>query len=105
MAYLLLAVAIGAEILATTLLKYSEGFTKLLPTLGSLVTYGICYTAFSRAITKINLGIAYATWCGVGILVTTGISFLVFKEELSVFGLVGIFFIVIGCIMVNLTPG
>lgn len=65
----------------------------------------LCYAAFSRAITKINLGIAYATWCGVGILVTTGISFLVFKEELSVFGLVGIFFIVIGCIMVNLTPG
>lgn len=103
MAYLLLALAIGMEILATTLLKYSEGFTKIAPTVGCLIAYVVCYTAFSKAVTKMNLGVAYATWCGVGILVTTLISFFVFKEKISFSGVIGIIFVVAGCVILNVT--
>ena len=70
MPYVFLALAICAEITATTLLKSSEGYTRLLPTAFSLLAYLICHCSFSRAVTKLNLGIAYAIWCGVGILVT-----------------------------------
>lgn len=53
--------AIGMELTGTTLLKYSQGFTKLLPTIGCLVSYFICFFSFSRALNDLNLGLAYAT--------------------------------------------
>ena len=74
MPYVFLALASCSEITATTLLKSSEGYTRLLPTVFSLLAYLICYCSFSRAVTRLNLGIAYAIWCGVGILVTAAIS-------------------------------
>ncbi len=102
MSYLLLGLAIGAEILATTCLKYSEGLTKALPTFACVVSYILCYYCFGKAITKINLGVAYATWCGAGIVVTALISLLVFRESLSIPGVIGIVFIVAGCVLLNL---
>ena len=101
MAYFLLALAIGAEIIATTLLKYSEGFTRILPSFGCVLAYIVCYVAFSKAITRINLGVAYAVWCGVGIVVTTAISALVFKERMTGPGILGIVCIVVGCLLLN----
>lgn len=102
MGYLLLILAIAAEIVATTFLKYSEGFSKMMPSLVCVVSYIICYVSFSKAVTKINLGVAYATWCGVGIVVTALISFFVFKEKLTISGIFGIICIVIGCVALNL---
>lgn len=102
MHYLLLAVAIGLEILATTLLKCSEGFTKLWPTVGCAVAYLICYLCFSKALTSINLGIAYATWCGIGIVATAVISWAVFGQKLSTIGLLSLVLIIAGCILLNL---
>lgn len=102
MAYFLLALAIGAEITATTFLKYSKGFTKLLPSLACVISYVICYVAFSRAIQRMNLGVAYATWCGVGIVATTLISAIVFGEKISLAGVFGIICIVVGCVVLNL---
>ena len=55
MGYVFLALAIGAEIAATTLIKYSEGFTKLWPSVGCILAYIICYGAFSRAVMRMNL--------------------------------------------------
>lgn len=103
MAYLYLAGAIVLELIATTLLKYTEGFTKLFPTLGCCLLYGFCFFCLSRCLEKINLGIAYATWSGVGIVVTALISVFVFKERLSVLGAAAILMIVAGCVILNLT--
>ena len=89
MPYVFLALAICAEITATTLLKSSEGYTRLLPTAFSLLAYLICHCSFSRAVTKLNLGIAYAIWCGVGILVTAAISRVLFGERVPPAGNVG----------------
>ena len=102
MPYLLLAIAIGAEIIATTLLKYSEGFTKLWPTLASMGMYFICYFTFSKALNDLNRGVAYAIWSGVGLVATAVISAMVFSQKLTTAGIVGIVLIVIGCVILNL---
>lgn len=101
MHYLLLAAAIATEILATTMLKLSKGFTQLIPTIVCIVSYIFCYIAFAKAVEKINLGIAYATWCGIGIVATTLISFFIFQEKISLIGLYGIALIITGCILLN----
>ena len=102
MAYFFLALAIGFEIAATTFLKYSNGFSKLVPTALSLTLYLACHCTFSRAVTKINLGIAYAAWCGVGIVVTALISRFLFGDRISPAGTAGIICILTGCVLINL---
>lgn len=102
MPYLYLTAAIAMELVATTLLKYSDGFSKLRPTLLCIISYIICYYSLSKALRHINLGIAYATWCGVGIIATALISVLIFKESLNIYGLIGIILITAGCIILNL---
>lgn len=102
MAYLYLAIAIGAEIVGTSMLKYSEGFTKLNYAIGCVVAYVICYYTFSKALGHIHLGIAYATWCGAGIVVTALLSWLLFHERLTPTGLISLVLIVAGCVGLNL---
>ena len=103
MPYLLLAIAIGSEIVATTFLKYSEGFSRLIPTLICAVFYLICHVTFGKTVMKLNLGMAYAIWCGVGIVVTTLISAVVFREKVSISGIFGIVCIMIGCVILNMS--
>lgn len=103
MPYVLLSVAIAAELIATSLLKETDGFTRLLPTLACCVTYFVCYLCMAKALRHVNLGVAYATWCGAGIVVTTLVSVLYYKEKLSLPGLIGLGLILIGCVLVNLS--
>lgn len=103
MPYVLLSVAIAAELVATSLLKETDGFTKLIPTAACCITYFVCYLCMSRALRHVNLGVAYATWCGAGIVVTTLVSVLYYREKLSLPGLIGIGLILIGCVLVNLS--
>lgn len=100
--YLYLAATILCELLATTCIKYSEGFKRPLPSIACVLAYVVCYFCFSRAVTRLNLSVAYATWCGVGILLTTLISYLVFKEKLSPAGVCGILLIAAGSVIINL---
>ena len=102
MPYILLSVAIAAEIVATSLLKETDGFTRLIPTVACCVTYFICYLCMAKALKHVNLSVAYAIWCGAGIVVTSLVSLLYYKERLSFTGLIGIGLILIGCILVNI---
>lgn len=102
MEYVFLAIAIVLELVATTLLKFSNGFTKLLPTLSCIIAYVICFFCLSKALNKINLGIAYALWSGIGIVVTTIISSILFKQEISLLGVLGVILIISGCVILNL---
>lgn len=102
MGYVYLAFAILAEIIGTTLLKMTEGFTKSIPSIGCVVAYVICYFTFSKCISYINLNVGYATWCGIGIVATTIIAVVLFKEQISLLGIIGIILIIIGSIFVNL---
>lgn len=102
MAYILLGVAIAFELIATVCLKYSNGFTNLLPSIGSVIAYIICFYTFSKSLTNINLSVAYATWSAVGIIVSSLLSVFLFKEGITKIGVVGILFIVVGVILLNM---
>lgn len=100
--YLYLAGAIILEVLATNLMKASEGFTKLPYTLGTLGVYGLCFFLLSLAVKGMDLSLAYAIWAGVGIILTTAISVLVWHESINLATALGLALIVIGVVIVNL---
>lgn len=100
--YLFLALAIIGELIGTNLLKMSMGFTKILPTIGSLISFALCFYFLSIAMVKIPLNIAYANWSALGILATTAIASLIYKEQINVMSMIGIVFIIIGVVMLNL---
>lgn len=97
-----LAISIVTELIATTFLKYTEGFTKLWPSVITILAYGICFYCFSRALEHINLSFAYALWSGLGIVVSTMISVFLFKESITFGGLIGIVLIIVGVVILNL---
>lgn len=102
MQYLLPGSAIVLEIIATTFLKASDGFSKLIPSVCCACFYALCFYLFSKSLLKIDLGVAYATWCAGGIIATSVISAIVFGQKLSTLGMIGIALIVAGCVIVNL---
>lgn len=102
MAYLMLAVAIALEIGASTMLKYSQGFTVLAPSVLTLVLYAGSFFLFSKVLLVVDLASAYATWCAVGIIATSAISVFVFGEQLNTPALVGLALLVAGVILVNM---
>lgn len=102
MGYLFLFLAIVLELLGTTFLKYSEGFSRLLPTLGCIVAYVACFFFLSRSLHYISLSIAYATWCGLGIVAATLLSVCIFRESISALGLLGLGLVIVGVVLMNL---
>ena len=102
MHYLYLTLAIVLEVLATALLGKSEGFTKWLFALGSLLSYGACFYFLSLALKNIPLGVAYAIWSGVGIVLTAIVSILVFKSKIDLPFVLGAVLIIAGVVVINL---
>ncbi len=100
--YSLLACAIIAEVIGSTFLVKSEGFTKLWPSLAVLVLFSIAFYLLSQVVKVIPLGVTYAIWSGVGIVLTAIIGFLVFKQHLDVPAVVGMVLIIAGVIVINL---
>lgn len=81
--YIWLTAAIAAELAGTTLLKYTEGFSRLWPSLGCVAAYVFCFYALSKALHYMPLSIAYATWCALGIVAATLLSVLLFREQVD----------------------
>ena len=102
MYYLYLALAIVFEVLGTSLLGKSEGFSKWLPTVGSLFSFGVCFYFLSLALKNIPLGVAYAIWSGVGIVLTAIVSILVFKNKIDLPFVLGSLLIIAGVLVINL---
>lgn len=101
MHYVFLAIAIAGELIGTTFLKYSAGFTKLVPTLLTIVAYTICFYFFSKALNGINLNVAYATWSALGIVVATLLSVFLFSEQITPMGIVGTIIVIVGVVILN----
>ena len=101
LAYIYLAIAIVAEVIATSALKASEEFTKVIPSLIVIVGYGTAFYCLSLVLRSIPLGITYAIWSGVGIALITLIGAVVFRQMLDAPALIGIGFIVTGVIIIN----
>lgn len=102
MHYLFLALAIVGELIGTTCLKYSAGFTKLVPTLLTIAAYTICFFFFSRALNGIPLNIAYATWSALGIIMATLLSVFLFGEQITPMGIIGTIIVIIGVVILNM---
>ncbi len=100
-AYGALAGAIVLEVIGTTLLQRSAQFTKLLPTAGMVLFYAASFYLLTHALKGMPLGIAYAMWGGLGIVLTALISVFVFKQSLDSAALAGIGLIVTGVIVMN----
>jgi small multidrug resistance pump len=101
MAYLLLAVAILAEVIATTALKAADGFTKLGPTLVVLVGYGLAFFLLSVALRSLSLGFTYAVWSGLGIVLAATAGIVFYGEKLDLAGAVGLAMIIGGVVVLN----
>lgn len=102
MAYILLALAIVSEVTGSTFLVKSEGFTQLVPSILVVVFYIISFYLLSQVIKTIPLGVAYAIWGGVGIVLTALIGFLIFRQSLDLAALIGIALIIGGVIVMNI---
>lgn len=102
MAWLYLLLAIVGELVGTNLLKFTDGFTKLVPTVSSLIAYGTSFYFLSLALKYMPINIAYAMWSGVGIVLITLIAIFVFHETINWQTALGIGLIVVGVIMVNI---
>ena len=101
MAYLYLSFAIICELIGTSLLKASEGFSKILPTLGVIVGFGFSFFFLSLSLKVIPLNMAYALWSGIGTVATVLISVLIWKEKVTFGSVIGIILIVVGVVVLN----
>ncbi|RMZ59112.1 QacE family quaternary ammonium compound efflux SMR transporter [Chryseobacterium nematophagum] len=100
--YIYLIIAITLEIISTTFLKKSEQFTKLIPSVITIIGYIATFYFLSLTLRQIPVGIAYAIWSGVGIIFITIIGAVVFKQIPDLPALVGILLILIGVVIINL---
>ena len=97
-----LTICIAAELCATVLLKATEGFTRLWPSVACILLYSISFYLLSKCLQYMNLSVVYATWSAVGIVLTTLLSVLVYHERLSGFGYVGLLLCLAGVLLLNL---
>lgn len=99
--WLILGVAIVAETIATTAMKSSDSFTKLTPSIIVIIGYCVAFYFLSLTLRSIPVGIAYAVWSGVGIVLITITGWLFFGQKLDFPALIGIGLIISGVIIMN----
>ncbi|MDR1075529.1 MAG: multidrug efflux SMR transporter [Xanthomonadaceae bacterium] len=100
--YLYLAVAIVAEVIATSALKAADGFTRLLPTAIVFVGYGIAFYFLSLVIKTVPMGVSYAIWSGMGIVLISASGWLAYKQTLDFPAIAGIALILCGVLIIQL---
>jgi small multidrug resistance pump len=105
MSYFYLALAIMFEVCGTTCMKLSEGFTKLLPSVLIFVFYGISFAAFTIALKKLDVSVAYAIWAGLGVSMISLIGYLGFSEPMPPVRIISLALIIFGVIGLHLSTG
>ncbi|QGY41942.1 QacE family quaternary ammonium compound efflux SMR transporter [Pseudodesulfovibrio cashew] len=103
--YLYLAIAIVAEVVATTAMQASEGFTRLAPAIVVVIGYAIAFYFLSLVLKSIPVGIAYAIWAGLGIVLIGIAGAVVYKQVPDVPAMIGMGLIVAGVAVINLFSG
>lgn len=103
MGYFQLAIAVVMEVIGTNFIKASVGFSKPIPTLLTIIAYVACFYSFAKCLKEINLSIAYATWGGLGIILTTVVTVVVWHNRVTIPELIGIGLIVIGVVICNIS--
>ena len=103
MSWVYLMIAIVSEVIATSTLKATEGFTRLVPSVIVVVAYGASFYFLSLTLDEIPVGISYAIWSGIGIVLISAIGLVVYKQALSIPEIVGLVFIGVGIVIINLS--
>ena len=101
-AYLILLFSMSCEVFAASLVTSTHGFTKLKPTVACIILYTFSYVSFGFALIHIDLGIAYATWGAVGIIVTTIVGYMYYKHRLTKVGYIALVAMIISTVSLNL---
>ena len=99
--YLILFVAVAFEVVGTMLLPASQNFTKVFPSIGLLILYGISFYLLSFLSQKLSLALIYASWAGMGVFSIALLSYIFYKQTLNFQSIIGLFLIVVGVIIVN----
>ena len=100
--WIYLAIAIAAEVVGTSFLRASEGFTKLVPSLMVVAGYGLAFFFLSLTLEKIPVGVAYAVWSGAGVTLIAAIGWLFLGQKLDAAAILGMGLIVAGVVVLNL---
>ena len=101
--WFVLIAAIATEVGGTTCLKLSEGFSRLVPSLGVVVLYTLSFVFLAWVLKTIDLGVAYAIWAGLGTALVAGVGFLAFGEAISAVRVVSIGLIILGVVGLQLS--
>ncbi len=101
--YLILAILF--EVAGTTSLKFSQGFTRIIPSVILVLCYGMSFWMLSLTLKKIEVGIAYAVWSALGTALITAIGILWFKEPITIVKIASIALIILGVVGLNLGGG
>ena len=99
--WILLSVAIVAEVMATSALKASSGFSRLWPTVLAVVGYSCAFYFLSLTLRYLPLGVAYAVWAGMGVVLTSLLGWAMFRQTLDIAAVAGMLLIVLGVIVMN----
>ncbi|MDR7220493.1 SMR family transporter [Aminobacter aminovorans] len=102
MNYIYLIVAVAFEVVATSALKETNGFTRLWPSVIALAGYACAFYFLSLVLRQVPVGVVYAMWCGAGIVFITAIAWIWFRQALDLPALLGIGLIMAGVIVINL---
>ncbi len=101
-AYLALGIAIVGEVIATTALKSSDSFTKLVPAIITVIGYGVALYFLTVTMESIPTGVAYAIWSGLGIVLITIAAYFIHGQKIDLMGMLGMALIVAGVGVLNL---
>ena len=101
----LLILAIMAEVVGTAALKSSDGFTRWLPSLIVVAGYGVAFYCLAQVLKTIPMGVAYAVWSGLGIVLIALVGWFVNGQRLDLAGMVGMGLIIAGVLVLNLMSG
>ena len=100
--YAALGVAIVAEVIATSALKASAGFTRLWPSVIVVLGYGVAFYGLSLTLQSMPVGVAYASWSGLGIVLVTAAGYVLYRQSVDLPALAGMALIVAGVAVIQL---
>ncbi len=100
-AWLLLALAIVAEVVGTSALKASEGFTRWVPSVVVVLGYTVAFYCLSLVLKTITVGVAYAIWSGLGVVLITLVAWVVYGQKMDLAAALGMGLIVAGVVVLN----
>lgn len=100
--YLLLGIAIVAEVIATSALRAAEGFTRLVPSIMVVIGYAVAFLCLSLTLKSIPVGIVYAIWSGLGIVLISIVAYFLYGQSLDLPAIIGMALILVGVVVLNL---